>query len=184
MWVKFWLPGLKGQNCKYNTKRGVEMSCKLHFFFLWWSSWRLGHMWKWRKSIALAVVGCCVCQDGVNNDRCSLWLMYTLIVFYLMCEQQKYSDVDVVTMLLRSVTRLCRLFCFLTDSPPVWRPEESMNPAVVRQTCWQTDRQTDKAAAGTSRATSRQDVATTINVVLDEKLRAVLYFYMDRVQCC
>lgn len=48
----------------------------------------------------------------------------------------------------------------------------------------QTDRQTDKAATGTSRATSCRDFAATINVVLDEKLRVVLYFYMDRVQCC
>lgn len=56
-----------------------------------------------------------------------------------------------------------------------------MDPAAVRQTCSRLDRQTDrqtldrqtdKAAAGTSSATSRQDVAATTNVVLDEKTQS------------
>lgn len=60
--------------------------------------------------------------------------MYTLLVFYPMREQQQYSDVDIVTMLLRSVAHWRHLFGFFADSPPVWRPEESMNPAAVTQT--------------------------------------------------
>lgn len=70
-------------------------------------------------------------------------------------------------------------FDFVTNFLPVWRTEESMNPTAVGQTGWQMDRQTDRAAAGYEIRN-----AATIKVVLDEKLRAVLYFYMDRVQCC
>lgn len=159
------------------------MSCKVQFFVV--EFWRLGHMFKWRKSFALAVVAHVkrllvsqALQDasGVNNHRrrC-LWLMYPLMIFYLMCDQRKCSDVNIVTMSLRSMTRTCPFFWFFTDSPPVWRTEEPMNPTAVSQAAWQMDRRLDKAAAGYN-----INNATTIKVVLDEKLRAVLYLYMDR----
>lgn len=65
-------------------------------------------------------------------------------------------------------------FDFVTNSLPVWWTEESINPTALGQTGWQMDRRTDEAAAGYEIRN-----AATIKVVLDGKLRAVLYFYMD-----
>lgn len=162
------------------------MSCKVQFIcFLWWSFEDLGTClnegqalhWLW----SLMWNGCCLVKHSKTLlvstttadavfDWCTHWWCFTW------CATNNKNAV-------MSTSWPCRFdqwrvhvasFDFVTNSLPGWRTEESMN-----QIGWQTDRQTDKAAAGYEIRN-----AATIKVVLDDKLRAVLYFYMDRVQCC
>lgn len=141
------------------------MSCKVQFVCFFVVEFRrLGHMFKWRKNVALVVVAyvkqllfsqALKVASGVNDhSRRCLWLMYPLMMFYLMCDQQqKCSDVNVLTMLLWSMTRSCRLFWFcyqlsacLTDwginEPNRCQPDWLTNGQTDGQgRCWPRDQQ-------------------------------------------
>lgn len=96
------------------------MSCKLQFCFFvveFLKTW--AHVE--RKGTLCTGCGRLLCL----SRQCKRWPprpltdVHTDSVLPDVRTTKKYRDVDVVTMLLRSMTRSCRLFCFFTDSLPV-----------------------------------------------------------------